>query len=61
MCLGFSDLEQRIEELLGWVKEDEVVIDNIWYPFGIENNIIKDLLIVKETCHLLLGNFRLDC
>ncbi len=53
-----SDLEQRIGRIarLGQ-KEDEVVIDNIWYPFSIESNMYKRLIDRQRDMSFAIGQF----
>ena len=53
-----SDLEQRIGRIarLGQ-KEDEVLIDNIWYPFSIESNMYKRLIDRQRDMSFAIGQF----
>ena len=53
-----SDLEQRIGRIarLGQ-KEDEVVIDNIWYPLSIESNMYKRLIDRQRDMSFAIGQF----
>ena len=53
-----SDLEQRIGRIarLGQ-KEDEVIIDNIWYPFSIESNMYKRLIVRQRDMSFAIGQF----
>ena len=53
-----SDLEQRIGRIarLGQ-KEDEVIIDNIWYPFSIESNMYKRLIDRQRDMSFAIGQF----
>ena len=53
-----SDLEQRIGRIarLGQ-KEDEVLIDNIWYPFSVESNMYKRLIDRQRDMSFAIGQF----
>jgi len=53
-----SDLEQRIGRIarLGQ-KEEEVLIDNIWYPFSIESNMYKRLIDRQRDMSFAIGQF----
>ena len=53
-----SDLEQRIGRIarLGQ-KEEEVLIDNIWYPFSVESSMYKRLIDRQRDMSFAIGQF----